>query len=199
VEFAGIGSSECLICHTSAFPPVHYLANRRHRLVGETRAFLRRLAAAAKAVARAKAKQAIENAYQQSLKEAESKKQIVTIKDAKRRREKEGAIDGRSAGARRYHDLVQQFSHSISGEDGVPLNPAEAVLVKQAAALCVRAEAVQADIVSGVALNDEDVVRLNNATLRILSRLERRVKNKNKGSRPGVQGLLQSFDKGGGP
>ena len=78
-------------------------------------------------------------------------------------------LDGRSAPARRYRDLILQFSHGIAGERGAPLNPAELALVKQAAAITVRAEALQADIVRGEPVSDEDVVRLSNSAIRILT------------------------------
>ena len=78
-------------------------------------------------------------------------------------------LDGRSAPARRYRDLILQFSHGIAGERGAPLNPAELALVKQAAAITVRAEALQADIVRGKPVSDEDVVRLSNSAIRILT------------------------------
>ena len=78
-------------------------------------------------------------------------------------------LDGRSAPARRYRDLILQFSHSIACERSAPLNPAELALVKQAAAITVRAEALQADIVRGEPVSDEDVVRLSNSAIRILT------------------------------
>jgi len=78
-------------------------------------------------------------------------------------------LDGRSAPARRYRDLILQFSHGIAGERGTPLNPAELALVKQAAAITVRAEALQADIVRGKPVDDENVVRLANSAIRILT------------------------------
>jgi hypothetical protein len=80
-------------------------------------------------------------------------------------------LDGRSAPARRYRDLVLQFTHDIADERGAPLNPAELALVKQAAAIAVRTEALQADIVRGEPVSDEDVVRLSNCALRIVTAL----------------------------
>lgn len=63
-------------------------------------------------------------------------------------------INGRTAAGRRYRDLVTEYSREIAGEGG-PLNPAEMALIRQAAALTVRGEALQADIVSGRAADDE--------------------------------------------
>jgi hypothetical protein len=91
-------------------------------------------------------------------------------------------LDGRSAPARRYRDLILQFSHGIAGERGAPLNPAELALVKQAAAITVRAEALQAAIVRGEPVSDEDVVRLSNSAIRILTAvMNRSIAPKKKG------------------
>ncbi len=91
-------------------------------------------------------------------------------------------LDGRSAPARRYRDLILQFCHGIAGERGAPLNPAELALVKQAAAITVRAEALQADIVRGKPVSDEDVVRLSNSAIRILAAvMNRSIDPKKKG------------------
>jgi hypothetical protein len=54
-------------------------------------------------------------------------------------------IDGRSSTARRFRDLVAAFEAEIGGN----LTEVERGLVKQAAALTIRAERPQADIVNG--------------------------------------------------
>jgi hypothetical protein len=94
-------------------------------------------------------------------------------------------LDGRSAPARRYRDLILQFSHAIAGERGAPLNPAELALVKQAAAITLRAEALQADIVRGEPVSDENIVRLSNSAIRILTAvMNRSIDPKKKGPGP---------------
>ena len=80
-------------------------------------------------------------------------------------------IDGRSPMARRFRDLVQQFSKEIAGEE--PLSPADLALVKQTAGVIVRSESIQADIMRGVSINDDELVRLSNLSLRLLGRLQR--------------------------
>jgi len=92
-------------------------------------------------------------------------------------------INGRTAAGRRYRDLVTEYSREITGEGG-PLNPAEMALIRQAAALTVRGEALQADIVSGRAADDEAIVRLANTLARILKQLERRHRQSRTPRRP---------------
>ncbi len=108
-------------------------------------------------------------------------------------------LDGRSAAARRYRDLILQFSHGIVGEGGEPLNPAEMVLVRQAAGITVRVEALQANIIRGEPINDEDLVRLSNGAHRLLTAVmkQRELKGK-RGHPPSVNSLLKSLDRGGG-
>jgi len=91
-------------------------------------------------------------------------------------------VDKRSAIGRRFRDLVTEYAREIGG--GEPLNPAEMALVKQAAALTVRAEALQIDIINGGAADDEHLVRISNTLARILKQLERRHRQKAKTGRP---------------
>jgi len=91
-------------------------------------------------------------------------------------------VDKRSAIGRRFRDLVTEYAREIGG--GEPLNPAEMALVKQAAALTVRAEALQIDILNGSAPNDEHLVRISNTLARILWQLDCTHRQKSKPGRP---------------
>src|SRR6202035_3506846 len=66
-------------------------------------------------------------------------------------------IDGRSPTARRYRDLVQAVEAEIGGN----LTEVERGLVMQAAALALRAEQMQADIVNGKMVDSDDLIRLS--------------------------------------
>jgi hypothetical protein len=83
-------------------------------------------------------------------------------------------VDMRSAQGRRFKDLVRAFTVDLGDE----LSTAETALVRQAAALTVRAEDVQAALVKGGAVDDEELVRLTNAATRILTVLGMRGRRK---------------------
>ena len=76
-------------------------------------------------------------------------------------------IDMRSPTARRYRDLVQAYSAEIGGD----LSQSEMAMVKQAAALAIQAELMQADIVNGKLVNSDDLIRLSSEVRRILDGL----------------------------
>jgi hypothetical protein len=57
-------------------------------------------------------------------------------------------------------------------------------LVRQAAAISIRVEALQADIVNGIVVKDEDIVRLSNSLTRILWQLDRTHRQNSKPGRP---------------
>jgi hypothetical protein len=76
-------------------------------------------------------------------------------------------------------------------QNGEALSVAEQALIRQAAAITVRVEALQADIVSGAAIDDAELVRLTNALHRLLSPLLKR----RKGAKPPAIGdLLKSIE-----
>jgi hypothetical protein len=77
-------------------------------------------------------------------------------------------VDGRSIGARRYRDLVESFSADLGAEKTGEFERAQ---IRQAAALVVRAEILQSDLLNGLPVNDEQIVRISNVSTRILSRL----------------------------
>jgi hypothetical protein len=84
--------------------------------------------------------------------------------------------DGRSAASRRYKELVATFSAEICRD--APLSGADLTLVRQAAALTVRSEELQAAVLRGETADDEQFTRLTNALTRTLNALRRRARPK---------------------
>jgi hypothetical protein len=81
--------------------------------------------------------------------------------------------DLRSSSARRFRDLVNAFSRDLGGVSA--LSEVERAHVRQAAALTVQVERLQASIVRGDAHVDADeIVRLSSEARRCLQRLEGR-------------------------
>jgi hypothetical protein len=72
--------------------------------------------------------------------------------------------DGRSAGARRFRAIVEAFSEEIGGQ----LSESELGLVRQAAALALRCEQLQAAIVRGEVVDDDLLVRISGTSKRLL-------------------------------
>jgi hypothetical protein len=72
--------------------------------------------------------------------------------------------DGRSAGARRYRSLVNAYTAEIGGI----LTESESGLVRQAAALALRCEQLQAAIVRGEDVDDDLLVRISGTAKRLL-------------------------------
>jgi hypothetical protein len=86
------------------------------------------------------------------------------------------AVDGRTKAVRRFHRLVRAFAEDLGGGQ---LSHADTALIRNAAALTVRAEQAQAALFTGKAITDEDLVRLSNAAARILNMLRaQRIKRK---------------------
>ena len=77
-------------------------------------------------------------------------------------------IDGRSAEARRYRDLIEGFAADF---DDAPPGERELALIRQAAAMSVQAEALQARIVRGEDVDLEQLTRLSNVLTRTLKEL----------------------------
>src|SRR5215203_5415312 len=68
-------------------------------------------------------------------------------------------VDGRSASGRRFRDLIRDFGEPFGGLKA--LTGSDRVLVKQAAALALRAESMQAAIVNGEAVDHDALIRLS--------------------------------------
>ena len=82
---------------------------------------------------------------------------------------KRSRVDGRSATARRFRRLCKAFAGDLGGEES--LTAAERALVQQAAAMVLQAEDTQAALLRGEAVGSDDLVRLSNASARLLSAL----------------------------
>jgi hypothetical protein len=82
--------------------------------------------------------------------------------------------DGRSSGARRLRDLIKAFSDEIGGE----LTESEASLVRQAAALTLRCEQLQAAISRGEEVDDDLLIRISGTGKRLLSSIAKRAADK---------------------
>ena len=74
-------------------------------------------------------------------------------------------LDGRTIAARRYRDLVVAFEAEVGGV----LSESEKSMVRQAAALTLRAEELQADLVLGKPIDNDLLVRLTGTARRILA------------------------------
>jgi hypothetical protein len=72
--------------------------------------------------------------------------------------------DERSAGARRFRDLIAAYTAEV----GADLSESELALVRQAAALTMRAEQMQQAIVRGEVVDDDLLVRISGTAKRLL-------------------------------
>jgi hypothetical protein len=78
-------------------------------------------------------------------------------------------VNGNSLGARRLRELAAQLADDLGGVDR--LSEPVKIQIRQAAALTVEAEQMQARIARGEAINHEDMVRIANSLSRMLQRL----------------------------
>jgi hypothetical protein len=81
-------------------------------------------------------------------------------------------IDGRSATARRFRDLIADYAREHGGS--ADLSPAELGMVRQAAAITLRAEQLQAAICRGELVLTDELVRLGSEARRMLATVSRR-------------------------
>jgi hypothetical protein len=99
-------------------------------------------------------------------------------------------VDGRSASARRYRDLLKEFTAELGGE-GIMTEPMRA-LVRQAAAVTVEAEKMQAAIVRGDAVDTEQLVRVTNTLARLMNLLKTKAKASKAGQRTALSEYLRT-------
>ena len=74
-------------------------------------------------------------------------------------------VDGRSSSARRFRDLVRAYEAEVGGD----LTEVDRGLIRQAAALTFKAETLQSDLVNGVPVDGDQLIRLTGTAKRILS------------------------------
>jgi len=94
-------------------------------------------------------------------------------------------VDGRSSLARRFRDLVRAYE----AEAGGPLTEVERGLIRQAAALTLRSEEMQAAIVRGDDIDNDALIRISGEARRILSSILANAA-KNKPATPSLQDHL---------
>jgi hypothetical protein len=75
-------------------------------------------------------------------------------------------IDGRSKSARRYRDLIRAYAGDLGGEAN--LTEIQRSAVRQAAALTVQSESMQAQIIRGEMVDADQLVRVSNLLARML-------------------------------
>jgi hypothetical protein len=75
-------------------------------------------------------------------------------------------VDARSAGARRFRDLIAAFSADL-GDDH--LSEADLAMVRTAAALTLKAELMQADLAAGKDVDAETLIKLAGTSRRALA------------------------------
>jgi hypothetical protein len=86
--------------------------------------------------------------------------------------------DGRTIASRRFRELVESFEQELGGK----LSPVEQSLVRQAASLTLASERMQADVVAGVQIHADAMVRVSSEARRILGLLRAKAaKNKTAG------------------
>ncbi len=78
-------------------------------------------------------------------------------------------LDGRTLAARRYKDIAFSLADDLGG--AAELTEAQRCLIRQAAALTVHSEQLQAAMLRGEAVDAKDIVAASNASGRILAKL----------------------------
>ncbi|KNY13094.1 hypothetical protein AKG11_30945 [Shinella sp. SUS2] len=78
-------------------------------------------------------------------------------------------VDNRSALGRRFRDLCVSFADGLGGEPD--LTEPQRAMIRQAAAVTVQSEKLQASIVKGEDVDHEKIVRLNNLQARLIKQL----------------------------
>lgn len=112
---------------------------------------------------------------------------------AKRRRpsrRKPKLIDGRTREARRMRELEASYLADLDTP-----NEADRALARQAAALTVESEAMQAAIARGERFDPDDGVRLSNALARCLSGLHRRSQGRGRPGTPSIDDYVAAISK----
>jgi hypothetical protein len=96
-------------------------------------------------------------------------------------------VDGRSASARRFRDLVRAFEAEVGGQ----LSELERGLVRQAAILSLQTEQMQAAIVRGEAVDNVTLIRLSGEARRIITSLRKHQRGRDGSSSPnGIEELV---------
>ncbi len=73
-------------------------------------------------------------------------------------------VDGRSATARRFRDICRAYELELGG----PVSEVERDLIRQAAGLTLRSEQMQAAIVRGEMVDNDQLIRISSTARRVL-------------------------------
>ena len=73
-------------------------------------------------------------------------------------------VDGRSATARRFRDICRAYEIELGG----PVSELERDLIRQAAGLTLRSEQMQAAIVRGEPVDNDQLIRISSTARRVL-------------------------------
>lgn len=84
-----------------------------------------------------------------------------------------GKVDGRSAGARRFRDLVVALTADIGGD---VVSITETSLIRQAATLLLRTEQLQLSVARAEPVNSDELIRLAGESRRIMATLSKRAR-----------------------
>ena len=89
-------------------------------------------------------------------------------------------LDGRSAGARRLHDIIAALLADLGGEP----TETDRLQVRAVAALTLHAEGLTAAMANGEAVDSDEMTRVANAAQRGLASLSRRRRSRRQGHPP---------------
>jgi hypothetical protein len=107
-------------------------------------------------------------------------------------------VDGRSATARRFRDLCLAYEQEISS--GETLTEIERGTARQAAALAIRSEQLQRDIVNGKDIDPDHLTRISGSIKRLLDMVKAKgAKRKTTEPVADLAAYLASKSSGGAP
>ncbi len=109
-----------------------------------------------------------------------NKKSRSAMTNGARRHLHPEGIDGRSTDARRFKDLIAGFAAPYGGESALTVG--EQALVRNAAAMSLKLEQMQADAVAGKPIDSEQLTRLSNSVQRTLASLRKGREHQMRGS-----------------
>jgi hypothetical protein len=95
--------------------------------------------------------------------------------------------DARSAGARRFRDLIAAFSADL----GDNLSEADIAMIRTAAALTLKSEQMQAALIAGQTIDSDVLIRLASTSRRSLQAISAKAVNR----KPGAASLQDYLDR----
>jgi len=96
-------------------------------------------------------------------------------------------VDGRSATARRFRDICRSYELEAGGD----VSELERDMIRQAAGLVVRGEQMQAALIRGEPVNNDELVRISSTAKRLLETIHAKAE-KRKPARPTFSELVAS-------